>query len=102
VPSNLDNEFALTQSQLTSARTAAIDYLQQQQAQDQSFIAKAIVKTFIWLLVLITIAVILGMILCHDWNKIAEPAKFLLALISSVLLPVVTLVIGHYFGKQKQ
>jgi hypothetical protein len=30
-----------------------------------------------------------------------SPATFLLGIVSSVLLPVVTLVLGYYFGKEK-
>ena len=36
-----------------------------------------------------------------DWNKLVEPAKFLMTILSSVMLPVVTLVIGYYFGSEK-
>ena len=35
------------------------------------------------------------------WEKLVEPAKFLLSILGSVMLPVVTLVIGYYFGKEK-
>jgi hypothetical protein len=35
------------------------------------------------------------------WDTWNDPSKFFLALLSSVLLPVVTLVIGYYFGKEK-
>ena len=36
-----------------------------------------------------------------DWNALVEPGKFLLTILGSVMLPVVTLVIGYYFGKEK-
>ena len=38
-----------------------------------------------------------------DWGRkeLEDAAKFLTAILSSVLLPVVTLVIGYYFGKEK-
>jgi hypothetical protein len=35
------------------------------------------------------------------WDKLSEPAKFLMSILGSVMLPVVTLVIGYYFGKEK-
>ena len=40
-------------------------------------------------------------VLFKAWNDLAEAPKFLMAVLSSVLLPVVTLVIGYYFGKEK-
>lgn len=36
-----------------------------------------------------------------DPQRWKEPATFLLGIVSSVLLPVVTLVLGYYFGKEK-
>ena len=33
-----------------------------------------------------------------DWEK---PAEFLFKVLSSILLPVVTLVLGYYFGTEK-
>jgi hypothetical protein len=45
-------------------------------------------------------AVVGGTIYFSDWNRIAEPAKFLMAVLGSVMLPVVTLVIGYYFGSK--
>jgi hypothetical protein len=36
-----------------------------------------------------------------SWQKWEEPAKLFLTILSSVLLPVVTLVIGYYFGKER-
>ncbi|MEQ9639522.1 MAG: hypothetical protein RIM84_05805 [Alphaproteobacteria bacterium] len=37
-----------------------------------------------------------------DWATWKEPATFLLGMITSALLPVVTLVIGYYVGKENR
>lgn len=66
-------------------------------ADDRSHIAKLIIWAFVVLMVIVVGAVILNF---HSWDKISEPAKFLMAILSSVMLPVVTLVIGHYFGSK--
>jgi uncharacterized membrane protein len=97
---NLDSEFAKTKDELETAVSAAQEYLQKLQADDRSRIAKSIVRAFLLLTAVVVAGVILGMAYFSDWNKIAEPAKFLAAILSSVLLPVVTLVIGHYFGNK--
>jgi hypothetical protein len=39
--------------------------------------------------------------LFKGWAEWKDAAKFFIDLLSSVLLPVVTLVIGYYFGKEK-
>jgi uncharacterized membrane protein len=49
---------------------------------------------------LVVMIVAAGTVL-QTWEKWVEPAKFFLGILSSVLLPVVTLVIGYYFGKEK-
>ncbi|MDH4173914.1 MAG: hypothetical protein OEV97_09250 [Betaproteobacteria bacterium] len=71
------------------------------QADDRSHIAKLIVRVFVVLISLLVLSVIAGVGYLGDWDKISEPAKFLSSVLSSVMLPVVTLVIGYYFGKDK-
>jgi len=48
---------------------------------------------------LVVLAAIVGTIF-FPWDKLVEPGKFLTAILGSVMLPVVTLVIGYYFGKE--
>lgn len=74
--------------------------LKNQQADDRSYIAKVIVIAFVVLIAVVVVAAIAGLAYWGDWNKISEPAKFLMTILGSVMLPVVTLVIGYYFGSK--
>jgi hypothetical protein len=97
---DLDSEIAAAEQVVEQGRKAFEDRLKRQQADDRSLIAKLIVWAFVFLMTLVVFAAIVGAYL-FDWNALVEPAKFLMAILSSVMLPVVTLVIGHYFGKEK-
>ena len=95
---DIDAQIAAAEQALKQSRQALDDRTRRQKADDRSLIAKLIV----WVFVLLVAAVVLAVIWrFSDWEKIAEPAKFLSSILSSVLLPVVTLVIGYYFGKEK-
>jgi len=96
VPS-LQERIAAAEKKLTETKQASESYAARRQARDRSFIANLVVVTFVFL-----IAVIALVVLFRDWNDVKEPAEFVLKLMSSVLLPVVTLVIGYYFGKSKE
>ncbi len=87
------------QSDNTSVIETVSDYVKRQRADDQSRIAWVIVWAFVVAIAGIFLLV-LGSQLSDslDWK---EPAEFLVAIVSSVLLPVVTLVLGYYFGKEK-
>jgi uncharacterized membrane protein len=63
---------------------------------DRSFIAYLVVGTFVLIIVMMAVRIMF----VQDWAKDKEPLEYLLTVLSSVLLPVVTLVIGHYFGKE--
>lgn len=84
--------------------------LKKQHAKDQSRIAWVIIWAFVVAVAIIFLYVIVELLLvagCRDGqagctsDRWEEPAKFLLGIVSSVLLPVVTLVLGYYFGKEK-
>jgi hypothetical protein len=75
------------------------DYIKRQRADDQSRIAWVIIWAFVAAIAGIFISVLISQLRgSADWK---EPAEFLIATVSSVLLPVVTLVLGYYFGKEK-
>lgn len=90
---------------------AAIDdEIKRQRAKDQSRIAWLIIWAFVVAIGSIFVLVIGGLLFgadCADGQvdcdpgRWEDPATFLLGIVSSVLLPVVTLVLGYYFGKQK-
>jgi hypothetical protein len=82
-------------------RSKVIDEIvARQQAGDRSFIAKLIVWAFLVFIGLTILAVIAGTYL-RGWNDLVEPAKFLMSILGSVMLPVVTLVIGYYFSSKQ-
>ena len=93
----LQDRIAAAERELAETKQASESYSARRQARDRSFIANLVVVTFVFL-----IAVIALVVLFRDWNEVQEPAEFVLKLMSSVLLPVVTLVIGYYFGKSKE
>jgi hypothetical protein len=93
---DLDDEIAAAEKRVQEGRNALANL----RAGDRSYIAKIIVWSFVLLMALLVLATIIGTIFL-DWTKLMEPAKFLMAILSSVMLPVVTLVIGYYFGSEK-
>ncbi|MBE0619294.1 MAG: hypothetical protein IH605_01750 [Burkholderiales bacterium] len=97
---SLDAAFKAAQTTVEEGKTAAAAEASRRRAGDRSYIAKIIVWTFVLLMVWIVIAACVGAYL-FDWDGLAEPAKFLMTILSSVMLPVVTLVIGYYFGSEK-
>ena len=64
---------------------------------DQAVLAYIVVLSFVAILVTLTVATI-----TKDWSEWEMPATFILGAITSALLPVVTLVIGYYFGKDSE
>jgi cytochrome bd-type quinol oxidase subunit 1 len=86
------------------------DQIKKQHAKDQSRIAWVIIWAFVAAVGIIFLYVIVELLFgsgCREGqtgctpDRWKEPAKFLLGIVSSVLLPVVTLVLGYYFGKEK-
>jgi len=95
--SDLDSEIKAVEQQAAGSVSAVTDSIQRQQAGDRSLIARIVIFTFLGLCVVVTAAAIFGAYL-FDWSALVEPGKFLLTLLGSVMLPIVTLVIGYYFG----
>jgi len=98
---DLDTEFADVEQTAEQRKQALEERTRRQQADDRSHIAKLIVWAFVILMAVVVLAAILGTYF-YDWADISEPAKFLMTVLNSVMLPVVTLVIGYYFGKERQ
>jgi len=98
---DIDSQIAAAEQAYRKSTQAVEDQNKRLQADDRSHIAKLIVRVFVGLISLLVLSVIVGVGYFCDWDKISEPAKFLSAILSSVMLPVVTLVIGYYFGKEK-
>jgi hypothetical protein len=103
MPASLDAEFQAAERLDEQRNKAVADWQQRQQERqqdDRSLIAKIIVWAFVALMGVVVVIVAYGT-LAIGWDKMSEPAKFLLSILGSVMLPVVTLVIGYYFGKEK-
>jgi cytochrome bd-type quinol oxidase subunit 1 len=102
----LRDEINDLQSENRTVEETVDDHVKRQRAKDQSRIAWVIVWAFV-----VSIALIFFLVIFVLWNDCSgtdlnclqwkEPATFLLSIVSSVLLPVVTLVLGYYFGKEK-
>ncbi len=64
---------------------------------DRSVIGRWVVAVFLAVVVVLLLYV-LGGSLIYNWDSIKTPAEYASTTIGSVLLPVVTLVLGYYFG----
>jgi hypothetical protein len=98
--SDLGQAVLETEKSVEQGKKALEDYAQRLQQDDRSQIARVIVFSFVGLIALAVVLVAIGT-LTKSWTEWKDAAKFFLDLLSSVLLPVVTLVIGYYFGKEK-
>lgn len=86
---------------ITSGRAQLAHLQVKRESQDRSLIALIIVGAFVLLLVLMFGTVLFAMPVCQGEgcvDGVPAPISFLGDLLSSVLLPVVTLVLGYYFG----
>jgi len=96
MPDDPDSEFTAAGNAVEEGKKAVDDRIRGQQADDRSVIAKLIVWSFV-----VMVAWVVFAAFYRDWNSLVEPGKFMLTILGSVMLPVVTLVIGYYFGKEK-
>jgi uncharacterized membrane protein len=98
---DLDQAFQAAERLRAKSHKASDDYAQRRQQDDRSLIAKLIVYAFVGLIGVVVLILAAALFYFKDWKPVEEAAKFLVAILGSVLLPVVTLVIGYYFGKEK-
>lgn len=101
------DEILEQESETLAVEEKVEDHVKRQRARDQSRIAWVIIWAFVVAIAAIFVLVLGNLLMaveCHapancvQWQ---DPAKFLLGIVSSVLLPIVTLVLGYYFGKEK-
>ncbi len=97
MPDPIDAAIAAAEEAAEARRRALAE--SERRSGDRSAIAKLIAWAFVILIAGLVLAVTLGTA-ALGWDRIAEPAKFVMTILSSVMLPVVTLVIGYYFGKE--
>ena len=94
----IDSDFAAAQQAAEDRKKAQEESARR--AGDRSFIAKLIVWAFVILIAWVVVSATVGTYF-FPWERLTEPAKYLMTVLGSVMLPVVTLVIGYYFGKEK-
>jgi len=109
---SLRDQLALAETESKEAEEKVLDVdsqLKKSRAKNQSAIAMIIIIAFVACIALIFMlvgySVLFGMECDKDGCAIPawkEPSTFLLTIISSVMLPIVTLVLGYYFGKEKE
>lgn len=97
--SDLDAEIKAVEQQAKGSVGIVADAIQKQQADDRSLIARIVIFTFLGLVVAVTLAALAGAYL-FNWDTLVEPGKYVMTLLSSVMLPIVTLVIGYYFSNK--
>lgn len=110
--STLREQLALAQTERKDAEKTVEDVTSQirkSHARNQSTIAMIIIIAFVVCIALIFILV--GYSILFDLKCDAdgcansawkEPSAFLLTVVSSVMLPIVTLVLGYYFGTEQK
>jgi hypothetical protein len=96
----LDARFDKSRNLLAETKEALADESRRRELDDRSRIAKLIVNAFVYLIVAVIVFIAVG-VADKGWAYWTEASEFFLKVLSSVLLPVVTLVIGYYFGKDK-
>jgi cell shape-determining protein MreD len=92
---DLDARFSQVRKAVDEGNAAVESASKIRQTKDRSLIALVVVFAFVGVVIIVSVAALLG-----DWTKLEAPSEYVLKLLSSVLLPVVTLVIGYYFGKE--
>ncbi len=109
--SDLLEQIALLESENDAVQEEVDTYLKRQHARDQSGIAWMIIIAFVISIGLIFLFIFLNNTPvpgCTPSDKIVCPpqwkdaAEFLTGIVSSILLPVVTLVLGYYFGTEQK
>ncbi len=97
---DLDAEQAATEQEAAKGKKALSDSIQRRQADDRSFIAKVVVFAFVGLVAWLALAATIGTMF-FGWDTSGPSATLLENVLGSVMLPVVTLVIGYYFSTNR-
>jgi hypothetical protein len=102
-PAGPDRQSALSAriARVEASVNRAIESVAQQQSksiqqQDRSWIARWIIRMFVIVVAAVLVILALQGILKGDWTQVASEAT---DLIKSAVLPIVTLVLGYYFGQ---
>jgi len=103
--SNLDTLLAKFDEGFSSAEQRLDAKKKQQEADDRSKIGKIVIWAFVCLIAAIILYIIvagLALLFMADEQQFQlAPVELMVQVLSSVMLPVVTLVLGYYFAKDK-
>ena len=100
-PANdLDQALLAAEKNVEQSQKAIEGYAQKLQQDDRSLIAKLIAWAFVGFIGFVVVVLLIASFF-YPWSRFEDVAKFSFSILSSVLLPVVTLVIGYYFGKER-
>lgn len=103
-PEEVDREFRELEALVEEASESVDESERRLQSEDRSKIAKRIV----WLFIAACSGILLFIAIAVFWRPDGavvgweEAAKQMVVILSSVILPVVTLVIGYYFGSENK
>ena len=68
-------------------------------SRDRSYLGRQVVNVSLGVVILVVSYVLfMPFIVEGGWNAVRVPADYASTILTSVLLPLVTLVLGHYFG----
>jgi Na+/H+ antiporter NhaC len=107
---DIERELRETQQLTDTAKRGADEYERQSKVSDRSSISRVIIWTFSILLGAIVLYLGVSTILCLQFNVgdpnqclgLKDAAVIMKDILGSVALPVVTLVLGYYFGVEKK
>jgi len=89
-----------TESRLKQRKYNVDEAEKERRSRDRSEIGRSIITLFVSSVLIVLIAIVV--MAWADFTTWKEASEKLIALLSSVVLPVVTLVIGYYFGTEQQ
>lgn len=92
----LRRQLSEARAQFAQTATAIDRGMQQQEADDRSMITRVVIQVFGASLGGVLLVIIIVAIASGEYVALAEKA---IDLLKSVVLPIVTLVLGYYFGR---
>lgn len=78
---------------------SATDFATRQRSQVRATVARLLAWFFVAYVAVIAILVVIGALTGSPWK---EPGEFLVEVLKSGILPVITFVLGHYFGSESK
>jgi len=78
---------------------SASDFATRQRSQVRATVARLLAWFFVTYVAVIAILVVIGAFTGSPWK---EPGEFLVEVLKSGVLPVITFVLGHYFGSESK